>query len=329
MSAKRATRPQKPAAEAAEDALGERLQKVLAAAGLGSRRECEELIRQGRVEVDGQIVTQLGVRVDPYSQRIRADGETLTQPKRAYYLLNKPPGVVCTNQDPDGRVRVIDLIRTDERLFTVGRLDRSSEGLILATNDGELTNRLTHPRYGVEKVYRVRVAGHPPREIFEKLRQGIYLSDGVARVASIKTRRKQRDSTDLEVTLREGKNREIRRILARVGHRVLWLQRVAIGPIKLGNLPVGAYRKLTRDEVQQLEKASKPQTRRRSGKGGQPPKRKTAKSKSPPRGRRGVSHPPKKKTRGQGVVLSEGFDEAPAKKPAGKVQRKAARKRRR
>lgn len=137
----------------------ERLQKVLAAAGIGSRRECEELILEGRVEVDGEIVQALGTRVDPMSQRIRVDGTMLPTPKRVYYMLNKPTGVLCTNNDPSGRARAVDLIRSNERLFTVGRLDQASEGLILLTNDGELANRLTHPRYGVEKVYRVRVAG--------------------------------------------------------------------------------------------------------------------------------------------------------------------------
>src|SRR5688572_17625264 len=129
----------------------ERLQKVLAAAGVGSRRDCEELIQQGRVEVDHQVITELGTKVDPLRQEIRVDGTVLKQPKRAYYVLNKPIGVVSTNFDPSGRARIIDLLPNDERLFPVGRLDRSSEGLIVATNDGAFANRLTHPRYGVEK----------------------------------------------------------------------------------------------------------------------------------------------------------------------------------
>ncbi len=130
---------------------GERLQKVLAAAGIGSRRECEELILAGRVEVDRRTVTELGTRVDPQRQQIRVDGTPLTRPKRLYFAVNKPPGVVSTNSDPAARMRVVDLVRSDERLFPVGRLDRTSEGLILVTNDGELANRLTHPRYGVEQ----------------------------------------------------------------------------------------------------------------------------------------------------------------------------------
>src|SRR5262249_37629344 len=149
---------------------GERLQKVLAAAGLGSRRDCEDLIREGRVEVDRRVVTQMGTRVDPSRQEIRVDGEALRQPKRLYFAVNKPVGVLTTNDDPSGRARVIDLVPTEERVFAVGRLDRSSEGLILVTNDGEFANRITHPRYGVEKTYLVRVAGAPDQRQLARLK---------------------------------------------------------------------------------------------------------------------------------------------------------------
>jgi 23S rRNA pseudouridine2605 synthase len=235
----------------------DRLQKVLAAAGIGSRRECEALITGGRVEVDGQFVTELGRKVDPTAQKIQVDGVALAQPKRVYFALNKPAGVVSTNSDPDGRPRVIDLIKSDERLYPVGRLDRTSEGLILVTNDGELANRLTHPRYGIEKVYRVRVTGKPTPQELGKLRKGVYLSDGVAKVSSIQTKRCFKQSTELEIVLKEGRNREIRRILARIGHKVMQLKRVAIGPIRLGTMPVGAHRMLSRDEVQALRRATK------------------------------------------------------------------------
>lgn len=234
----------------------ERLQKVLAAAGIGSRRECEELILAGRVEVDRQTVTELGTRVDPESQEIRVDGTPLTNPKRLYYAVNKPPGVVSTNWDPDRRMRVIDLVRTDERLFAVGRLDRTSEGLILVTNDGRLANRLTHPRYGVDKTYLARVAGTPSAEALDRLRTGVHLAEGVARVASVHVKRRQRETTELEIVLNEGRNREIRRLLAKIGHKVLQLKRIAVGPLRLGTLPIGASRPLTRDEVLQLEKAT-------------------------------------------------------------------------
>ncbi len=241
----------------------DRLQKILAAAGIGSRRECEALITAGRVEVDGEFVTELGRKVDPTAHRIQVDGVTLPKPRRVYFALNKPVGVVSTNSDPDGRPRVIDLINSNERLYPVGRLDRTSEGLILVTNDGELANRLTHPRFGVEKVYRVRVVGSPAAEDLAKIRKGIYLSDGLARVSSIRTKRRFKQSTELEIVLQEGLNREIRRLLARIGHKVVQLKRIAIGPIRLGTMPVGAHRMLGRDEVQALRRATR--RRKKSG----------------------------------------------------------------
>lgn len=238
-----------------ESAGVERLQKVLAAAGIGSRRDCEELILEGRVEVDGEIVQTLGTRVDPLSQRIRVDGTTLPTPKRVYYMLNKPTGVLCTNNDPSGRARAVDLIRSNERLFTVGRLDQGSEGLILLTNDGELANRLTHPRYGVQKVYRVRVAGSPEPAVLGKLKKGVHFADGFAKVSDVKVKSRLKQSTDLEIVLNEGRNREIRRLLARIGHKVLSLTRIAMGPLRLADLPSGAHRTLTRDEVKALRNA--------------------------------------------------------------------------
>ena len=249
-------RDQAPGAE-------ERLQKVLAAMGVGSRRDCEELIREGRVEVDKQVVTVLGTKVDPLKHEIRVDGEALKRPERMYFAVNKPEGVVTTNFDPSGRERVIDLVPTDARLFAVGRLDRSSEGLILLTNDGEFANRLTHPRYGVEKTYLVRVAGEPGESELNKLRRGVYLSDGVCRVQRIVVKGKHKQSTDMIIVLNEGRNREIRRILARVGHKVLKLRRVGIGRLKLGDLPLGAWRKLAPPEVEGLMREAKPQRRDR------------------------------------------------------------------
>ena len=238
--------------EKGPNSAGERLQKVLAAAGVGSRRDCEELITEGRVEVDRKIVTELGTRVDPVSQEIRVDGEMLKQPKRMYFAVNKPMGVVTTNYDPSGRPRVIDLVPTEERLFAVGRLDRSSEGLILVTNDGEFANRLTHPRYGVEKTYLVRVAGSPSSAELDKLRRGVHLSDGFCRVDSIKVKSRHKQSTDMVIVLGEGRNREIRRILARVGHKVVRLKRIGVGSLKLGEMPLGAWRKLMPAEINGL-----------------------------------------------------------------------------
>jgi 23S rRNA pseudouridine2605 synthase len=236
----------------------QRLQKILAAAGLGSRRQCEELITAGRVEVDRRVVTELGVRVDPAGQEIRVDGQKLPKPSLHYYAVHKPPGVLSTNRDPSGRRRVIDLLPPGRvRLFTIGRLDLNSEGLILVTNDGELANRLTHPRYGVRKTYRVQVAGRPDRDVLMKLRRGVHLAEGTARVEQIRIQSHHKESTVLELVLREGRNREIRRILARLGHKVMRLIRIAVGPIRLGNLPPGASRPLSREEVAALWKEAK------------------------------------------------------------------------
>jgi len=234
----------------------------MAAAGIGSRRFCEELIRAGRVDVDRQVVRELGTRVDVATQQVRVDGSPLANPRRVYYLVNKPAGVVSTNFDPSGRPRVIDLLPDkDERLFTVGRLDLSSEGLMLVTNDGQLANELAHPRYGVEKTYHTLVAGTPERDVLAKLREGVHLAEGVARVASVRIKTAFKQSTLLEIVLAEGRNREIRRILAKVGHKVLRLKRVALGGVRLKDLPPGEFRKLRHDELRLLKKRFKPQTK--------------------------------------------------------------------
>lgn len=243
---------------------GERLQKVLAAAGLGSRRSCEELIVSGRVEIDRKTVTELGVRVTR-DQEIRVDGQKLARPKRQYYALHKPTGVISTNRDPSGRLRVIDLIDSHERLFAVGRLDKSSEGLILVTNDGELAQRLTHPKYEVEKTYRVEVAGQVEQASIEKLQAGVHLAEGFARVARVRIRKVHPRSTELEIVLKEGRNREVRRLLAAIGHKVERLTRIAIGPLRLGDLPAGAHRALSRDEVRQLMEAAQGAASKRKG----------------------------------------------------------------
>ncbi len=238
---------------------GERLQKVLAAAGIGSRRECEELITTGRVEVDRKTVTELGTRVDPAKQRISLDGTVLPTVKLVYYVLNKPTGVVSTNRDPAGRPRVIDLVpQTGARLFPVGRLDFNSEGLILVTNDGELANRLTHPRYGIEKTYRVQVAGRPNRVVLAQLRRGVRIAEAVCQIEHIKIKSHYKASTNLEMVLREGRNREIRRVLAKLGHKVMRLIRVAVGPVRLAKLPSGESRPLSRQELKALREAVAP-----------------------------------------------------------------------
>jgi len=205
--------------------------------------------------VDRRVVTQLGARVDPAGHEIRVDGQLLPRPKLHYYAVHKPPGILSTNRDPSGRPRVIDLLPAGHvRLFTIGRLDLGSEGLILVTNDGELANRLTHPRYGVRKTYRVQVAGRPDREVLMKLRRGVHLAEGVARVESVRVQSHHKKSSVLEMVLREGQNREIRRVLARLGHKVMRLIRIAVGPIRLGTLPPGASRPLSREEIAALWK---------------------------------------------------------------------------
>jgi 23S rRNA pseudouridine2605 synthase len=232
---------------------GERLQKVLAAAGFGSRRKCEELITTGRVEIDRQVVTQLGTRVETGKQQIRVDGETLNLGRRVYFAVNKPRGVVSTNADPAGRPRVIDLVPPQaNRCFTIGRLDLGSEGLILVTNDGDMANRLTHPRYGVPKTYLVQVAGKPELEVIEKLKRGVHLAEGYVKCEDIHVKSQHKESTWLEIVLKEGMNREIRRLMARVGHKVMRLVRISVGPIKLGKLAPGAVRPLAPHEVEEL-----------------------------------------------------------------------------
>ncbi len=243
----------------AEDAgSGERLQKILAAAGIGSRRKCEELILTGRVEVDRRVVTHLGAKADPARQEIRLDGAALPRVRLVHYVVHKPPGVVSTNYDQAGRPRVVDLVprRDNERLFAVGRLDLSSEGLMLLTNDGELANRLTHPRYGVEKTYLAEVAGAVDRNALASLRKGAHLAEGFARVASARVRTEWKKSTLLEIVLAEGRNREIRRLLAREGHKVLRLTRIALGPLRLGELPPGAWRPIEPSELRALRHAA-------------------------------------------------------------------------
>jgi 23S rRNA pseudouridine2605 synthase len=235
---------------------GDRLQKVLALAGVASRRECEELIREGRVEVDRKVVTELGTRVDPLQHEIRVDGETLLRPTLTYFAVNKPTGVVATARDPSGRMRVTDLMPPNTpRVFCVGRLDMASEGLIIVTNDGELANGLTHPRHGIEKVYHVQVAGQVAQEVLGQLHRGIHLAEGFAHVKHVRIKTRGKQSTVLEMVLDEGRNREVRRLLARVGHKVQRLKRIAVGPVRLGDLPAGAVRPLTKKEVESLQTA--------------------------------------------------------------------------
>ena len=230
----------------------ERVQKALAAAGVGSRRRCEELISAGRVAVDGRVV-ELGAKVDPTRQVVTVDGERVaTNPLLAYVLLNKPLDVVTTASDPQGRRTVMDLVPSRPRVYPVGRLDRDTEGLLLLTNDGELANRLAHPRYGVEKTYVAQVRGRPPKRAVRALRDGVDLPDGHAAARSVRELGSAGDQTLLEIVLAEGRKREVRRMLGAVGIRLERLARVKLGPLGLGDLPPGRHRRLGPGEVRQL-----------------------------------------------------------------------------
>ncbi len=247
-----------------------RLQKLLAEAGIGSRRQCEQFILEGRVTVDGRVVNELGTAVEPHRQQVRLDGEPVRPQRKRYFLINKPPGYVCTNRDPQGRPRAIDLVPQDDmRLFTVGRLDENSEGLLLVTNDGDLAHRLAHPRFAIPRIYRVQVAGRPSAEALRRLKRGLHFAEGKFRVASIRRVGTKGRSTFLRIVLLEGQNREIRRLLARIGHKVMRLKRIGFGPLRLGHLPAGGYRELTPAEVRSLQQYAAG----RADKAGQRPKR--------------------------------------------------------
>ncbi|MBB4941580.1 23S rRNA pseudouridine2605 synthase [Streptosporangium album] len=233
---------------------GVRLQKVLAQAGVASRRACEDMIGDGRVTVDGQVVRRFGARVDPAKQVIHVDGKRLpTMPDLVYLAINKPIGVVSTMSDPDGRPSLADFVadRT-ERLFHVGRLDTETEGLILLTNDGELANRLTHPSYGVQKKYWAKVPGRIERDLGRRLKKGIELEDGIAKADSFTLVQEHGQQALVEIVLHEGRKHIVRRMLEEVGHPVIDLARIEFGPVKLGRLKPGTVRALSLKEVGEL-----------------------------------------------------------------------------
>jgi 23S rRNA pseudouridine2605 synthase/16S rRNA pseudouridine516 synthase len=237
------------------DPQGVRLQKVLAGAGVASRRVCEDMIEAGRVEVDGVVVTELGVRVDPATAVIHVDGMRIqTDESLVYFVFNKPKGVVSTMEDPDGRPCVSDYLKKnkDQRLFHVGRLDQATEGLLLLTNDGELANRLTHPSYEVPKTYLVQVRGPMAHGIGAQMKDGIELEDGVAKVDSFRLVDSTPGHVLVEVVLHSGKNRIVRRLFDAVGHPVVRLVRTQVGPIRLNDQRQGTIRGLGRTEIGHL-----------------------------------------------------------------------------
>ncbi|SED68940.1 pseudouridine synthase [Streptomyces sp. TLI_105] len=234
---------------------GERLQKVLARAGMGSRRACEELIEQARVEVNGEIVLEQGKRVDPEKDEIKVDGLTVATQSYLFFALNKPAGVVSTMEDPDGRQCLGDYVTNREtRLFHVGRLDTETEGIILLTNHGELAHRLTHPKYGVKKTYLAAITGPLPREVGKRLKDGIQLEDGYAKADHFRVVEQTGKNYLVEVTLHEGRKHIVRRMLAEAGFPVEKLVRTAFGPIALGDQKSGWLRRLTNTEVGMLMK---------------------------------------------------------------------------
>ncbi len=233
--------------------MSERLQRVLASAGFGSRRSCEELIRAGRVAVDGVPAT-LGMSVDPIAQTVTVDKREIVIEVAEYWLLNKPAGVVSTADDPQGRRTVVDCVPTETRVFPVGRLDAATTGLLLITNDGALPHRLLHPSYGVEKEYEVIAQGRMTQATARRLSEGVELEDGVTAPADVHIVSIGRNSV-LRLTLHEGRNRQVRRMLEAVGHPVVSLHRGRFGPLTDDGMAVGAVRRLRRPEIEKLKRA--------------------------------------------------------------------------
>ena len=233
----------------------ERLQKFLAKAGVASRRKSEELISRGKVIVNGKVITQMGTKIDPDSDKIIVEGQLIRQAeKKVYYMLYKPCGYVTTLKDPQGRKKVIDLLKEiPYRIYPVGRLDYNTSGLLILTNDGELTNALIHPRHEVEKTYKAMVKGICSKETIVKLQKGIKLSDGPTAPAKVKLIKYYKENTLLELIIHEGRNRQIRRMCKTVGHPVRQLERVKFGHLNLIGLAPGEYRQLTPSEVSNLK----------------------------------------------------------------------------
>ncbi len=242
----------------------ERLQKVVAAAGIASRRKAEQLILEGRVSVNGQTVTRLGTKVDPQQDHVKVDGKLIRPEPLEYFIVNKPQGVLSAASDPLKRPLVTQLVRSQARLYPVGRLDFQSEGLMILTNDGELTRRITRAG-AMEKVYQVKVHGQPTREKLDRLCRGMRVEGEKFAPCQIRELKRARNCW-FEVVLREGRNRQIRRMFEHLGHLVMRVRRTAIGPLVLGNLRPGGYRKLTSREVQLLQdKKKRRQKTKKSG----------------------------------------------------------------
>ena len=237
----------------------ERLQKVLAHAGIASRRKCEELILEGRVKVNGEIIKELGTKVGP-QDKVEVRGKLVTAPEeKVYLLINKPVGYVSTVYDPQRRPKVTDLVKeVKARVYPVGRLDFDTEGLLLLTNDGDLTYALTHPKHEFPKTYLVKVQGAPSQDKLDRFRKGLRLTDGKTAPAKVERQKKVGSNTLLEITIYEGRNRQIRRMCETLGHPVLELKRVRFGFLTLTGVETGKYRVLTKDEIDKLKNATRP-----------------------------------------------------------------------
>lgn len=233
----------------------ERLQKVMAAAGIASRRASEELITAGRVRVDGVVVSELGTKVDPDTARIEVDGRLIGPQRMRYLMLNKPSGYITTLSDERARRTVADLIDVPERVVPVGRLDRPTQGLLLFTNDGPLAHRVMHPRYQLDKEYEILADGFPPPQVLQELRRGITIDGVMVKPEEVRPLRETPDGLLLKIVIQEGRNRIVRRMFDAVRYPVLRLVRTRVGPIQLGNLPKGAWRDLTGGELEQLREA--------------------------------------------------------------------------
>jgi 23S rRNA pseudouridine2605 synthase len=245
-----------------DDKRSQRLQKILSAAGVASRRLSEELIAQGRVQVNGKTVTELGTKADPHGDEIKVDGRRIQAARRRrYILLYKPRGYITTRSDPQGRPTVMDLLKgVHEYVYPVGRLDYDSEGLLLLTNDGELAARLTHPRHEVDKVYEARVRGVPDAHVLERLEKGVTIDGRRTAPARVRVaepqQRQSGEQTVVELTIHEGRQRQVRKMFDSVGHPVVRLRRVRIGPIDDPNIPPGHWRELTGPEIARLHDAT-------------------------------------------------------------------------
>ena len=233
-----------------------RLQKILAAAGIDSRRKCEELILEGDVMVNGEVIDSLPAFADPAVDDIRVNGSRIRTEEKVYFMLNKPKNVICTSRDPQGRTKAVDLVPCKERVFCVGRLDTETTGLLLLTNDSELVNRLTHPRYELPKTYEVTIRGRVEGETYDKLKEGLWLAEGRKERPIVKILRRTNVETIVQITVRQGLNRDIRFVFDRQGYKVMSIKRTAIGTLILKGVGVGQCKELTEPQILYLRRVT-------------------------------------------------------------------------